>query len=647
MASTMLLNLPNLWPFSILKPDDLRLSKLLVRRLSIPEQTKQFVFAVREPESNSVVYILAVQNLSEQSAADAECLIKEVKPKAVVAQVTSQALTEIQIEEKASSDDQLNNIPTSSLEVLKRCLIDKINKEHYDKLAGCQVLKEIFGVGFYGHFFAAKRAAAEVDSHFLLLESPYESVCIRQTTDAAATGDQSSGLHFQPSCLVSGRGMPSVLSSRRICLPDTFQSEMVKLLVPSLDLLLQHKSFSDSVSDANQCENQPACDNYEAPPPFAQSVYPLLADLYAIFNDLPPIRKALASAQEMLANINRGNAVDATLLSEVHSFRIAIEALRVALNNAAHCPTSKMKNAKSEGRMEFSELPSDEKCHALLAHSLRSQARKFGGPIVAIVDAGKLAGLRRQWKTTLPPEVEDLADQCYIHHYFGDYLGDDDEDDEDTLGEQHTGKKRLLADKPVVAVGAGATAVIGATSLSKAFPASTLVKITTYKVPAFLKIGLTNFQRQAYIGLSKFIGSSKFLAPGVASSGTNASATLKLTASAEKIRAVTHSVIGYAERTSLLAVRTSFYEIMRRRKVRSFRLAPWTAFSCSVAACSGLLIYGDGIECVAESFPSVPSIASLGRGLQSLHQTSQEVSQTSSVRIKEALQSLMYNLKRK
>lgn len=635
MASTILLHLSNLWPFSIFKPDDLRDSNQLLRRLSIPEQTKQFVFAVREPDSNSTVYILAVQNLSEESATDAAHLIKEVKPRAVVAQVASSALTEIQIEEKALSDDQPNSIPTSSLGVLLRCLTDKISKEQYDKLAGCQVLKEIFGIGFYGHFFAAKKAAEEVDSHFLLLEAPYES------GDTATTGDQSTGLNLQPSCLVPGKGMPFLPSSHKIlCLTDTLHPQMVNSLVPSLELSFQKSSLSDSVSDSKPCESQTVYGTYEAPPPFAQSVYPLLVDLSDIFNDIPAIRKALVSAQEMLANVSRGDAVDTKLLSEVHNFRVAVEALRIALNSAAHLPVSKMTNEKT---VEFSELPSDEKCHVLFAQALRSQARKFEGPIVAIVDAGRLAGLRRHWRTPVPPEVADLADQCLTHRFTDEEDNDDDVDDDD---DEHNGKKRLLSDKPMVAVGAGATAVIGATSLSKAVPASTLIKITTYKVPAVFKAGLANFQRQTYIGLGKFLGSSKFLAPGLASGGTKTSA-LKFTASAEKIRAVTHSMIGYGERTSFLAIRTSFYEIMRRRRVRSFRLGAWASFGCSVAACSGLVMYGDGIECVAESVPSVPTIASLGRGLRSMQQASQEVKQTSSARIKEALQSLMSNLKKK
>lgn len=93
---------------------------------------------------------------------------------------------------------------------------------------------------------------------------------------------------------------------------------------------------------------------------------------------------------------------------------------------------------------------------------------------------------------------------------------------------------------------------------------------------------------------------------------------MKAAASAEKIRAVAHGVIASAEKTSLSAMRTAFYEIMRKRRVRPIGALPWATFGCSIATCTGLLVCGDGIECAAESFPAAPSIASLGRGIQSL-----------------------------
>jgi len=65
-----------------------------------------------------------------------------------------------------------------------------------------------------------------------------------------------------------------------------------------------------------------------------------------------------------------------------------------------------------------------------------------------------------------------------------------------------------------------------------------------------------------------------------------------------------------------------------------------------MVACAGLLTHGDGIECAAEAAPSVPMIASLGRGLEGLRLTSQEVRQTKGHNVKEALQALMKSLKK-
>ncbi|XP_010942364.2 uncharacterized protein [Elaeis guineensis] len=633
MASAIFSHLQNLWPFSKFKTDDLKVSTRLVYRLSIPEQTKQFVFALREPGSDAVVYILAAKNLSEQSALDAQYLIKEVQPRAVVAQIDPLAVDDIQAEEKYSKNNQLNNVPTSAFEVLKRCLIEKISSKQYENFAGLQILQVIFGVGLYGHLLAAKRAAEEIDSHFLLLESPYENKCIATASGNVESGNQSSGLNLQTSSLLSGNVTSIHSNSRKFSLTDTLLSQMVQSLTSSLDLLISDRTLSNSVLEAEPGERQPLS-SYQAPP-FAQSVYPLLADLHDIFIDLPSIGKALFCAQKMLANVNEGETVTTEILSNVYAFRIAVEGLRIALNNAARCPIDRIKNDDST-KLQFSELPSEEKCHALFAQALRSQARKFGS-VVAIVDPGCLTGLRRHWNTSLPQEVADLADETLVHH-----LDDNHGNDKGTLMENME-RKRLLADKPVVAVGAGATAALGVSSLSKVVPASTFIKLATYNIPTSLKFVLAQLQRKAAIGLSKIVGPSKL--SGVASAVAETS-TLKFTASAEKIRAVTHGMIASAERTSLLAMRTSFYEIMRRRRAQPFRIAPCATFGCSIAACGGLLVYGDGIECVAESVPSVPMIASLGRGLQGLHQASQEVRLTNGSKIQEALQSLMYNLKK-
>ncbi|KAK1318508.1 hypothetical protein QJS10_CPB04g01852 [Acorus calamus] len=593
---------------------------------SIPDRIsdQRVCLCYRDPESGGVVYILAVQNLSEQSALDAECLIKEVKPDVVVAQVTSSALAEIQAEEEHLRGDEESLVPTSLYGVLMRCFLDKTDRTQYESLAGSQVMREVFGVGFHGHFLAAKMAAEEVESQFLVLESPYLKTNTEQYVHEARTENKSLPFLSQSALLVPRRATSVV--SKRVLLDENSQAQMVKTLCPSLSqLMMEQRSPRGLALDV--C--QPRC-NYQAPS-FAQPVYSLLNDLHEIFTDLPAMKSALAHAQKMLEDIYAGETMDTQLLSEVHNFRIAVEALRIALNNAGRCPIDKLGNQIPDPKeVDFTKLPLEEKGHVLFVQALKSQAKKFS-KVVAIVDASSLGGLRRHWKTDVPTEVVDMAEQCFVTYDC------EEEDEEEDMVAEHVEKKRLLAGKPVVAMGAGATAVIGVSSLSKAIPASTLVKLVTYKVPTVLKVVLANLQRSAAFGLGKFFGASQVMGP---------STTLKATLSAEKIRALTHSVIISAERTSLLAIRTSFYEIMRNRRIRSFWVLPWATFSCSFVTCAGLLKYGDGIECAAESAPSAPMIASVGRGLQSLHQASQEAQQANRTKLQETLQSLMHNFKK-
>ncbi|XP_074565400.1 uncharacterized protein LOC141821915 [Curcuma longa] len=634
MASAIISYLQNLWPLSTFKADDLKLSNRLVHKLSISDKTKQFVFAVREPNSDAVVYILAAQNLSLQSSIDADDLIKEVKPKAVVAQISPLVVADVQAEEKCLKNGQANHVPTSSIGVLKRCFMEKLSKDHYESVAGCQVLQEVFGVGFYGHFLSAKRAAEDIGSHFMLLESPYDNnkdVHTEASLDNNKDGSRSLGLRVLASNLLPAKVTSTTYaSSKRFCLDNTIKSQVVKMVTPFPDLAVS-RGGQPSHNFEERSENyQPKLD-YKVPA-FAQSFYPLFADLHGIFIDLPSIGKAMVSVQIMLADINEGRPVDTKTLSNVYSFRIAVEGLRIALNDAARCPMERREKIHPN-EMDFFDLSLEEKSHVLFAQALRNQARKFG-TVVAIVDTSCLAGLRKHWNTPVPPKVVNSTDLSYT-----DYYGDDLEPEK--VIENMT-RKGLLADKPVVAIGAGATAVLGASSLSKAVPASTLIKFAAYKVPAAFKLGLAQLQRTATMSLSNFVNP---FAQGLASAGAKSS-TMKLTASAAKIRAVTHTMIASAERTSLFAMRTSFYEIMRNRGVRPIRFAPLATFGCSMLACTGLLACGDGIECAAESLPSVPMIASLGRGLQSLHQASREATQTNGTKIQDALQTLVQNLKK-
>ncbi|CAM0904072.1 unnamed protein product [Alopecurus aequalis] len=646
MASALFSYIQTLWPLSaLLKEDDLSASARLVRTLAVPEETKQFVFALREPESQGLIYILAAQNLSEQSASDAGHVIRAVRPKAVITQVAHTEVDDVWIEEECLAEGGAGSVPASPFQVIKRCVTEKKSKEHYVKSAACQVLQEIFGVGFYGHLLAAKRAAEETESHFLLLGSPYEKNCNgdgssneNSTDDSSAQDsktscsrpqtamDDNSGLQLQASCL-----LPSASSShvRKICLVDDYGRQILKSLAPTANLLLSQAISANAVTECTLSECKPV-DGYE-PPLFAQTVYPLLADLYAIFIDTPSIGKAMASVQMLLTQVHKGKPVCSEMLSDVYAFGIAIEALRICLNNAGRCRIDTKDNRGSE-KMDFAELPSEEKCHILLVQALRSQLREFGS-VVAVVDASCLAGIRRHWNTPVPVEITQLAGKCFSHY------GNKTDSDDNELPLDSSDKKSWVAEKPVVAVGAGGTAILGFSSLSKTFQASAAFKLVPYKTPVVLKYGLLQLQRHACVVLSKL------LSHGVVGASSKSSA-LQFTASAEKIRAVTHTVIASAEGTSLLAMRTSFYEIMQKRHNRPFRITPWATFCFSMVACAGLVQHGDGIECAAAAAPSVPMIASLGRGLESLRVTSQEARQTKGQNVKEALLTFLSSLKK-
>lgn len=645
MGLNILYYVQKIWPFStVLQNSDVRESDSIVSKLCIPEQTKRFVFAIREPESDAVVYILCVQNLSERSDRDVECLIREIRPQAVIAQLGDETLDDVfqskdvecgdggsetvvnssvnalkRLFVQRISKEVNDSLPTSSLEVLKRCFLHKINREKYENMAGGLVLKEIFGVGWNKHFVTAKRVAEEVGSSFMLLESPIVKCNDDENSSGEAeSGNRFQGLAFLPTSLVPQKvGSFAMSSSRRFSLTNDIQVQMVK----SLSSYVVHPS---SALEASSADVHPEPD-YE-PPEFAHSIYPLLVDLHKVFVDIPSIGRGLAHAQKVLYDVNKGNIIDSQLLSEVYIFRIAVEGLRIALNNAGRLPIDKIKNP-NRAQAAFSDLPVEDRSHALLAHALKSQTGKFKS-VVAIIESGALSGLRKHWNTPVPAEVKDMVEQL---------VGNCKYDEENNNG---VGKRRLLTDKPVVAVGAGATVVLGASSLSKVVHASTYMKT----VPASLKLMITQSQKVFAMVLSKTLGPSN-LVHAFTGSGVKTSA-LKATLSAEKIRAVTHSLITSAEKTSFSAMRAAFYEIMRKRRVQPIGLLPWVTFGGSVATCTGLIMCGDGIECAVESFPAAPSIACLGRGIQNLRQAAHTAAEAQSSKIQKSIDSLLYRLKR-
>ncbi|KAL3850223.1 hypothetical protein ACJIZ3_012105 [Penstemon smallii] len=619
---TVLEYVQNVWPFSAFIYNDLRSSDRIVEKLSIPQSTKNFVYAIRHPETQAVIYVLSVQNLSQRSVFDVDCLIREIRPDAVVVQVGLSNNLDVNEfisngKSKTSDSDVTINeytVPTSSFEVLKKCFMHKINWEKYEDVAGSLVLRQIFGVSFNEHLVSAKKAADEVGSSFLMIESPFVKCSTSGDSECDLDTESSqSAFSLQLSNFAPGKMGSSMVSphTRPFCVTDDIQYRMVKSLSSYLVRVNPDSKFGS--------ENVQPLVDYKAPE-FAKAVYPLLEDLHKIFPDIPSMGTALACVQKMLCDVNRGGTVDTRLLSEVYVFQIAVEGLRIALNTAGRLSISKTRNAVS-ANCEFSGLPLEDKSQAILAQALRSQTKKYKS-IVAVVDASGLSGLRKHWNTTLPSEVENMVERLVTD------FGED--------GEYPASYKRnrLLADKPMVAVGAGATAILGASSLTKALPVSTYVKIATFHVPASLKLALAQTQKVIFT-VSKALGPTKM------AGSTLKSSAIKAAASAEKIRAVAHGVIASAEKTSLSAMRTAFYEIMRKRRVRPIGVLPWATFGSSIATCTGLLVYGDGIECAAESVPAAHSIASLGRGIQSLHQASLLVKESESLRVQKSIESLL------
>ncbi|KAG2309545.1 hypothetical protein Bca52824_029293 [Brassica carinata] len=126
--------------------------------------------------------------------------------------------------------------------------------------------------------------------------------------------------------------------------------------------------------------------------------------------------------------------------------------------------------------------------------------------------------------------------------------------------------KRLLSYKPVAA--------FGASSLSKAISASLFFKIITFKLPASLNFFLTHTHKAMTYAFTKVAYPSKVMAPGFASSGAKSTSLVKASLSADKIRAVTHSIIASAENTSFSAMRAAFYAIMRKRRAKPIGALP-------------------------------------------------------------------------
>ena len=543
-------------PFTI-SSSDLKESKTLVQRLDVPESTKNFVFAIKVPEHDSTIYLLSVHNLSQRSATDAECLIRELRPDAVVTQVNPSAFGEAE-EEIVLVDGSTGSIPTSVFKVLTRCVLDEsLTKAKYQRIAGNLVMEEIFGTGFNKHLLAVEKVAGEVGSTFVVLDSPFvmEGLTKSLTTQA-----------YHGSALINVDQQA-----------------------------LMHRLLSSSHIDKRKSRVKV--------PKFARSTYYLLVEIHnTLFDDLPAIRKALQSAKKIFSDVDKGESIDTKALTEAYLFRSAVESLRVASNDAGRIP---IENLGTE--VQFSKLSFTDKSYALTAVELRSQAKKFK-KIVAVVDAGNLAGLRRHWRTRVPQQVKDMSTE---------HTGFDSNDS-----------------------GAGS----GALTLSKAILASPVFKISTIRTPVnpFLthKAMPFAFTKVAYPSTVMTL-----MAPWFASSGAHPLSWGKPSLSARHISALTMFGLSSARRTSFSAMRASFYTMMmRKRLVKPIGTLPRVVFGASLVIYAGLHLFGDGIECAALTLPSASSIAKLGRGIQNLSEASLDVTRRGNNRVQNTRDGLTQRL---
>jgi hypothetical protein len=249
----------------------------------VGESTKQFGLSFL-----SVILIMTLLSICwlqkiclERSASDAESLVRAIRPKVVVAQIGPSSVDDVREEESNLGGDETCFVPTSWLGVLKGCFFERINWSKYESRVGLQVLRTIFGTGFYGHVLAAKQAATENRSLFLFLETPCRN---GQGSELDASGEQNSDKDgpnksgMTPSPEVSqGSGLFRKLTSLsddmvssvpmgsdRYTLARPLHSSALKVLASSIALSLQNSLALDSGSNfvpiANSASSPAECE---------------------------------------------------------------------------------------------------------------------------------------------------------------------------------------------------------------------------------------------------------------------------------------------------------------------------------------------------------------------------------------------------
>lgn len=601
MASWISSLLSFFWPSRI--SNDISVSHRLVHSLPLQPSTRYFTFALRDPQQpDSVLYILSTLLLSEQSAFDVQDLINTVKPGAVVAHVGLDATEVIHMEHlHAMSLKNLDMYPKSALHVLKESFHDGNNHAKYMKMAQADVIRAIFGTTFMGHVVAARQAAGESKSLFYYLESPGGPPESADEEESLNNNDSVGAARHVASSL--GSSWFSPLGSRDCSV--NLNSPGLKFIVSHVQSSLEdtlaatHSSAEIERNDTNDTEMEYKC------PEFAQLFYPFLAELYNTYKDLPGMDLALERTQKLLMDVEKGKAVNHSELAICRCFRLAAEGLRVALNRSARTPLRLEKVTSS--MLQFDELPYEEKCYVLLAEALKQQLQKSQS-VVAVLDAGMVAGIRKYWMTPVPDHVATLAMECLIS-----------EADEDASLEAD-GSKGGILDKPIIVVGAGAAAAVGVASFSQWAPA---MKILSFKIPTFVKLGIAKAVNPV---MNWVLPSGKSILAAKSTMGSKV-AVMKAVSNTGNIRAAAHSVIATAEKASLSAIRTAFYNVMRNRHRKGVGGRLWLSFGASVAACAGLLQFGEGIENVIEIIPQAYSLSLLCQGVNNVCHASDTLKQ--------------------
>ena len=243
---------------------------------------------------------------------------------------------------------------------------------------------------------------------------------------------------------------------------------------------------------------------------------------------------------------------------------------------------------------------------------------------MAVVDVNRISGIRQQWNQQIPEDLIPLIDECYISM---------DEVEEMNFFETLFSTEAMKSDhreasqetKAAVVVGAGAAAAVGIAYLPNwAAPLSPIIKLVSAKAGTLLKIGFLNSKRALAVTVAKGIPAASNVLPATAAKSASASA-VKAAISAEKAQLAAQGLTAGLQRQTFNAIRTSFYSAMRGGQSKQFNRGAWVLFGGSLVAGTGMLLYGEEVERTIGSVAYAPTVAKLGRGLESLSEATHQI----------------------